>query len=165
MEKSQLSIRKNEAGFTAKEVIVVIVILFLVAVVLELTSNWTVVGNFTNPPPSIVAGQQPGFYYQEMKTRTLGSSKPASGRPISFNVTQPASAPADSIWIVAFNDKNGTTVLPTPVTTVATITDANGNVTVFVKADAIGSNFGLTATDTTPTCIKCTDTVKFNVTK
>jgi hypothetical protein len=165
MGNYQQSIRRNEAGFTAKEVVVVVVVLVILSFVVEMTRNWTVVGNFVNPIASAVAGQQPGFVYQETLTRTLGSSKPAPGRPITFTVVQPTTAPANSIWIVSYTDTNGTTTLPGPVTTVNTISDAKGMVVVYVRSDAIGSGFGLTATDTTPGCIKCTDTTIFSVTK
>jgi hypothetical protein len=164
MENLQPSIRRNEAGFTAKEVVVVVVVLAILAVIWEMATTWTIVGNFVNPIATVVSGQQLGFVYQEMKTRTLGSNKPAAGRPVTFTVVQPAGAATNSIWIVSYTDMNGPSTLSGPVTTVNTITDAKGIVLVYVRSDTVGPGYGLTATDTTPNCIKCTDTTNFKVT-
>jgi prepilin-type N-terminal cleavage/methylation domain-containing protein len=158
--------RRNEAGFTMIETLVAVgVVCVLIAIGVELRSNWTIQGDFVNPVPAFSAGQQTGFVFQELRTRTWGKDEPAAGRPITFTVVQPTTASPNSLWIVSYVDQNGTFPQSNPVATINAITDARGMVVVYLNSDAIGPGYGLTATDTSPKCIKCTETANFKVTK
>jgi hypothetical protein len=155
--------RGNQAGWTlVKTVVVIVVLAALVAIVIELRTNFTFTGNFVSPTKTAIsAGTQAGFYYLSTKQATLTSAQGVQGRPVTFMITEPL---PDQAKIVTYQDDTGLHQLPAPVDMINAVTDSNGRITVFVKADSVGPGFGLSATDTSPGCIGCTTTAKFQVT-
>ena len=72
-------------GFTAIELIIVLVAILLIGSLLAMAFSATIRGSFTTAPPTIPAGSGSTFVYTVTQT-WVATTKPKAGRKISFRV-------------------------------------------------------------------------------
>ena len=85
----------NKKGFTAIELIIVIVAIVLIGSLLAIAFSGEIKGSFTTAPPTIPAGSDSTFVYTVTQT-WVGQTRPKAGREITFRV-----APAGTVITIS----------------------------------------------------------------